>query len=172
MRCAAALGVAAAAAAALPAVMVLPGFELTSESICASARTIPRGPSAALVPGALATLVSPNHYSALGPNPYTGPEDITQFYLYMGLLLLPLAAMGLAAARERCYALALVIPGAWYAFGPPAGLYSAIAVLPGFRNVRAPIQMWFVVALGLALLACAGVGWLRARFQRRGFRWR
>jgi hypothetical protein len=161
VRSLAALGVAAVAAAALPAVMTLPGIELTGESIRAGADF--SGPSAALVPGALATLVSPNHYSALGPDPYTGPEDITQFYLYMGLLLLPLAAAGLAA-RERWYALALVIPGAWYAFGPPAGLYSVIAILPGFRSVRAPIQMWFVAALGLALLAGAGVGWLRARF--------
>jgi hypothetical protein len=158
-----ALGCAAVAAAALPAIMVLPGLELTAESMRAGA-DYSRDAGAALVPGALATLVSPNHYSALGPDPYRGPQDITQFYLYMGLLLLPLAAAGLLAARERWYALALVIPGAWYAFGPPAGLYPAIAMLPGFHSVRAPIQMWFVAALGLALLAGAGIGWLRARY--------
>jgi hypothetical protein len=82
----------------------------------------------------------------------------------MGILLLPLAAVGLAAARERWYALALVIPGAWYAFGPAGGLYSLIALVPGFRSVRAPIQMWFVAALGLALLAGAGAARLRARW--------
>jgi hypothetical protein len=53
----------------------------------------------------------------------------------------------------------------WYAFGPPGGFYSIVAMLPGFRSVRAPIQMWFVAALGLALMAGAGVGWLRARFR-------
>jgi Bacterial membrane protein YfhO len=164
IRSVAALVCAAAAAATLPAVMVLPGLELTAESVRAGA-DFSSVAGAALVPGALVTLVSPNYYNALGPNPYTGPQDITQFYLYMGLLLLPLAAAGLAAAKERWYGLALVIPGAWYAFGPPGGLYSVIAMLPGFRSVRAPIQMWFVAALGLALLAGAGVGWLRARFR-------
>ncbi|MCU1238451.1 MAG: hypothetical protein JWP63_6418 [Candidatus Solibacter sp.] len=160
----AALGVATLAAATLPAVMVLPGLELTAESIRAGA-DYSRDAGAALVPGALATLVSPNHYDALGPNAYSGPQDITQFYLYMGLLLLPLAVVGLMTGRSRWYGLALVIPAAWYAFGPAAGLYSAIAILPGFHSVRAPIQMWFVAALGLALLAGAGVGWVRARWR-------
>src|SRR5207253_646629 len=40
-----------------------------------------------------------------------------------------------------------------------------IAALPGFRSVRAPIQMWFVAALGLALLAGMGVGHLRSRWK-------
>jgi hypothetical protein len=160
----AAIGCAAVAAATLPAVMVLPGLELTGESLRAGA-DYSRDAGAVLTPGALATLVSPNHFSALGPEPYTGPQDITQFYLYMGLLLLPLAAAGLMAGRERWYGVVPAVVGAWYAFGPPAGLYSAIAVLPGFRSVRAPIQMWFVAALGLALLAGAGVGWVRARIR-------
>jgi hypothetical protein len=160
----AAVGCAALAAIALPAVMVLPGLELTGESLRAGA-DFSRDAGAMLTPGALATLVNPNHYGALGPEPYTGPQDITQFYLYMGLLLLPLAAAGLMAGRERWYGVVLAVAGAWYAFGPPAGLYSAIALLPGFRSVRAPIQMWFVAALGLALLAGAGVGWVRARIR-------
>ncbi len=160
----AAIGCAAVAAATLPAVMVLPGLELTGESLRAGA-DYSRDAGAALTPGALATLVGPNHFSALGPEPYTGPQDITQFYLYMGLLLVPLAAAGLMAGRESWYGAVLAVVGAWYAFGPPAGLYSAIALLPGFRSVRAPIQMWFVAALGLALLAGAGVGWVRSRIR-------
>jgi hypothetical protein len=158
-----ALACAGVAAAVLPAVMVLPGMELSAQSIRAGA-DFSRDAGAALVPGALITLVNPNHYGALDVEHYTGPQDITQFYLYMGILLLPLAAVGLTAARERWYALALVIPGAWYAFGPAGGLYSLIALVPGFRSVRAPIQMWFVAALGLALLAGAGAARLRARW--------
>jgi hypothetical protein len=71
----------------------------------------------------------------------------------------------LTAPRERWYALGLIVPGVWYAFGPPGGFYSVLTVLPGFRNVRAPIQMWFVAALGLALLAGAGMGVLRRRVR-------
>jgi hypothetical protein len=167
-RWAGALIIAALAAAALPAVMTIPGLELSSESIRAGA-DYSRDPGAALVPGALATLLSPDHLGALDPpGGYTGPPalDITQSYLYMGLLLVPMAIAGAAAAtRARWLALALVIPGAWFAFGPPAGLYSVIALLPGFRSLRAPIQMWFVAALGIALLAGAGIDWLGGRFR-------
>jgi hypothetical protein len=84
----------------------------------------------------------------------------------MGILLVPLALLGLAAARgERWYGLALATMGAWYATGPAGGLYRLVALLPGFHSVRAPVHMWFVAALGLALLAAAGVGVLRARFR-------
>jgi Bacterial membrane protein YfhO len=159
-----ALLVAVVAGALLSAVMVLPGLELTGESIRAGA-DYSKDAGASLTPGALATLVSPDHYGALDPEHYTGPQDITQFYLYMGILLVPLALLGLTAARERWYGLALLVPGAWYALGPAGGLYSLVSMLPAFRSVRAPVHMWFVAALGLALLAAAGVGVLRARYR-------
>ena len=108
-----ALLVAVVAGAALAAVMVLPGLELTAESVRAGA-DYSRDAGAALVPGALATLLSPDHYGALDPERYTGPPDITQHYLYMGILLLPLALVGLTA-RERWYGLSLTVPAAWYA---------------------------------------------------------
>ena len=159
-----ALVVSVAAGAALSAVMVLPGLELTGQSVRAGA-DYSKDAGSSLVPGALATLVSPNHYGALDPDHYTGPQDITQYYLYMGILMIPLALLGLAAPRERWYGLALFVAGAWYAAGPAGGLYSVVAMLPGFRSVRAPIHMWFVASLGLALLAAAGVGVLRARYR-------
>ena len=65
--------------------------------------------------------------------------------------------MGLAFERVRWFALALIVPFGWYAFGPSAGLYSIVARLPGFGAVRAPVHVWFVVALGLALLSGAGL---------------
>ncbi len=160
----AALAVAAAGAATLPAVMILPGLELTANSIRAGA-DYAHDAGAALAPGALATLVSPDHYGALEVEGYTGPQDITQFYFYMGILCVPLALAGIRAARERWYALALVVPGIWYALGPPGGLYSLVALLPGFASVRAPVHMWFVAAMGLALLAGAGIGELRRRVR-------
>jgi hypothetical protein len=59
----------------------------------------------------------------------------------------------------------LTVAGVWYAMGPAGGLYSLVSMMPGFHNVRAPVNIWFVAALGLALLAAAGVGVLRARFR-------
>ena len=159
-----ALVCAAAGAVSLSAVMTLPGLQLTSQSIRAGA-DYRRDAGARLVPGALLTLVSPDHYGAVENQDYTGPPDVTQFFLYEGILLVPLALLGLAASTKRWYALALVVPAAWYAFGPPGGLYSLIAQLPGFRSVRAPIHIWFVPALGLALLAGAGLEVLRDRVR-------
>ncbi|HJZ97710.1 MAG TPA: YfhO family protein [Candidatus Solibacter sp.] len=166
-RSAAALVCSAMASAALPAVMVLPGLELSGQSIRAGA-DYSHDPGATLVPGALATLVAPDHYGALDVEHYTGPQDVTQFYLYMGILLLPFAAWGIASRDRRPRAIvgiALAMAGAWYAFGPSGGLYSAIALLSGFRSVRAPVHIWFVAALGLALLAGVGVDRIRARWK-------
>jgi Bacterial membrane protein YfhO len=164
LRTLAVLVCAAAGAILLSAVINLPGLELTAESDRAHADYL-RDPGAVLVPGALVTLVSPDHYGAPEVQNYTGPPDITQFYLYQGILLLPLALAGLAAPKIRWYGLALLLPALWYAFGPAGGFYSAIARLPGFRSVRAPIHIWFVAALGLALLAAGGAMVLRLRLR-------
>jgi hypothetical protein len=155
---------AGAGAVLLSAVMTLPGLELTAQSIRAGA-DYRRDSGARLVPGALLTLVSPDHYGAVEDENYTGPADDTQFYFYESLLLVPLALLGLAASPRRWHALALLVPAAWYASGPPGGFYSLIAQLPGFRSVRAPIHIWFVAALGLALLAGAGLDVLRDRIR-------
>ena len=155
----------AAAAFALSAVMVLPGLELTGQSERAAA-DFSHSPEGTLAAGALATLVSPDRYGAPeGPENYTGPADITQFFLYQGLLLVPLAVWGLVASPRRWLGLALIVPAAWYAFGRPLGFYSLLSLLPGFRSVRSPIHIWFVAALGLAMLAACGVSALRARFR-------
>ena len=154
----------AVCAALLPAIMTLPGLELTGQSERAHA-DYARDSGAALVPGALVTLVSPDHYGIGEGETYSGPQDITQFFLYQGILLLPLSGTGLLACRRRWIPLALVVPALWYSLGPAGGFYSVAARLPGLRSVRAPIHIWFVAALGLALLAAAGVQVLRTRFR-------
>src|SRR6202034_906894 len=88
---------------------------------------------------------------------YQGPSDITQFYFYAGILLVPLAIVGLRDPRLRIAALLLIVPTIWYAMGQSAGLYLFIARLPGFSSIRAPVNIWFVPSLGLALLAAAGL---------------
>src|SRR5205085_1386257 len=82
-----ALVCAAAGALTLAAVMILPGLEFTAQSTRASANYA-RETGARLIPEALLTLVSPNHYGAPEGRNYTGPQDITQFFLYQGILLL------------------------------------------------------------------------------------
>jgi hypothetical protein len=71
----------------------------------------------------------------------------------------------MVASSRRWRVLALVVPALWYAFGRRMGFYSLVSLLPGFKSVRAPVHVWFVVALGLALLAAAGVDAMRVRFR-------
>ena len=151
------------AAILLGAIQILPGLELTAQSDRAAAN-FHGATNAALKPAALATLVMPNYYGAASGN-YSGPPDITQFYFYAGILLVPLAIVGIWK-RRSWVALALMVPALWYAFGPPAGLYSVLTLLPGFKSVRAPVHIWFVVALGLALAAASGAAWLAERFKK------
>jgi hypothetical protein len=48
--------------------------------------------------------------------------------------------------------------------GSSAGLYLLMAQLPGFGNVRAPVNVWFLPQLGLAMLAAAGLAWVGKRW--------
>jgi Bacterial membrane protein YfhO len=148
----------------LSCILWLPSLELYGQSTRAAVRFLTQT-NAALEPRALWTLVSPDHYGSVSGN-YTGPQDQTQFYFYAGLAVVPLAILGLAFKAVRWFALALIVPFGWYAFGPAGGLYGFVAGLPGFGAVRAPVHAWFVVALGFALLSGAGLALIsRARLH-------
>jgi len=146
----------------LSAIATGPGLELVVHSVRASLLAVTR--SEGLIPfPALATLVYPNFYGVLSES-YHGPQDITQFYFYAGVLLLPLAVFGLWNRSLRWVGLLLAIPTIWYAMGHSAGLYLLLARVPGFSSVRAPVNIWFVPALGLALLAGAGLAAVAGRW--------
>lgn len=160
-----ALGSIAIGVLTIGAISWLPGLVLVRESGRAGLN-YSRHTNAPLVPSALATLLWPNALGAVS-GPYHGPDDITQFYFYAGIALLPLAIAGLLAPHIRRVAAILLIPALWYAFGPAAGLYSVFSKLPGLASVRAPVHAWFVVALALALLAGAGATVLEKRWPRK-----
>jgi hypothetical protein len=63
--------------------------------------------------------------------------------------------------------LALIVPGLWYAFGPNAGLARLLKMLPGFRDAHAPIEIWFVPALGFALAAGSGAAWVAEKMAQK-----
>ena len=150
----------------LSAVGTGPGLELTLNSIRTglTATTHHEG----VIPfAALSTLVLPDFYGVFSGN-YHGPEDITQYYFYAGILLVPLAIFGLSDRRLRIAGLLLVVPTIWYAMGQSAGFYRLVALLPGFSSIRAPVNIWFVPSLGFALLAAAG---LAAVAQRWPIQW-
>ena len=146
----------------LAAVQLLPSAELVRHSIRADFDTSASS-EGALTWEALSTLLLPDALGALSGD-YRGPADITQYYFYGGFLLLPLAALGLRNRAVRPLGIALVAVPLWYALGPSFGLARLVGMLPGFGQIRAPIHCWFVIALGLALLAGAGVQVLGRKF--------
>ena len=147
----------------ISAVGTLPGLELAGQSIRAGA-DYGASREGVLEARALTTLVYPN---ALGvfSDPYNGPSDITQYYFYAGILLLPLALLGLWNRSFRVSGLLLVLLPLWYMAGPAAGLYRIGAILPGLHRVRGPVNGWFVVTLGLALLAACGIAQAASKWK-------
>jgi hypothetical protein len=162
------IAVVAAAAAAiaflLSAVVILPWLEIFKYATHTSADGAP-SIQAALRPSALATVMSADYYGVISGD-YKGPEEIRQFYFYGGLLIVPLALAGFVRRVKILLLLALTLPALWYAFGPVAGLARALALLPGFRDARATVDIWFVIALGLAMAAASGTAWIAERTSR------
>ena len=137
----------------LSAVLILPWLEI-SKYVAHPLTT----PAAFLNPKALAAVMSADYFGLITGD-YHGPDDFRQFYLYGGLLLLPLAIAGLFRGLQVMKILALIVPALWYAFGPSAGLARLLQMLPVFRDAHAPIEVWFVPALGLAIAGGSGAAW-------------
>ena len=145
----------------LGAVVILPWLEIVRYA----AHPV-TSPAASLRAIALAGVMSADYFGLISGN-YSGPEEIRQFYLYGGLLLLPLAVAGLFRKFRITAMLALIVPGLWYAFGPAAGLARLLKLLPGFRDAHAPVEIWFVPALGLALAAGSGAAWVAEKMGQK-----
>jgi len=134
----------------MSAIQTLPGFELTRLSMRNNA-DYSQLREQLLKPVSLLNVILPH-----GAELFSKVDPQANFYLYGGSLLLPLAALGLRKTSTRLLALLFIVLPIWYMFGPSAGLYRLGALLPGFHKVRAPVNSWFVVALGLSILAASG----------------
>lgn len=132
------------------AIVILPGFGDLNELAASSV------PATGLGPRDLATLFSADYYGVIS-GLYKGPGELRQFYLYSGLLLAPMSLAGLVRREKLLSVGSLIVPALWFAFGPLAGLYRVLALIPGLEGRTAPIDIWFVAALGLSLLAASGV---------------
>jgi len=153
-----------AGALACAAIQLLPARELAGySSRAANSSPIAEG---VLHPASLMTLVAPDWLGAIsgGGQALSG---VAQFYFYAGLLVLPLALIGVVMSRARLPGLFLILPPLWYMLGPAGGLYYLVSLAPGLHGSRAPVEGWFLVAMGLALLAAAGSEWISARWRFR-----
>ena len=146
----------------LSAVMSLPGWELTAHSE-RFAMNFGNTRDRILHLRALANLFWPNATGIFSES----LSPATAYYLYSGILLVPLAALGLGTRRARITGLIIAIPTIWYMLGPKFGLYRLGAFLPGLHRVRAPIHAWFVAIFALSILATAGAAWLFEQQRKR-----
>jgi hypothetical protein len=128
-------------AALLGGIVLLPAIELHSQ-----AHSAPSG--ATFHFGPLATLVAADYYGLISAV-YSGPDDPRQNYLYGGLLLLPLALAGFARREKVLLLSAMVLPTVVFDLAR-----------------RPPGDAWFPAALGLAMAAASGAGWMAERTER------
>ncbi|MBK9167514.1 MAG: hypothetical protein IPM24_08615 [Bryobacterales bacterium] len=161
-RAAGLLAATAVLAFCLSGVMTLPGLELSRESVRAQLDISQGEGSLDLL--ALATLARPNALGAFDDE-YRGPGDVTQYYFYAGVLLLPLAALGAYNRRLRWTGFALAVPALLYMLGPAWGFYKLVSLIPPFDRIRGPVHAWFVVALALAWFAAAGAREVQLRLK-------
>jgi hypothetical protein len=135
-------------AIAAACIQLLPAMELIQRSLLP-----PNSSPETLTLRTLLTLILPDASRTISMKD-TGM--VTDHYLYAGLLLLPLALAGARNWRILAAALALIVPAAWYAFGPTALLYRLGAAVPNLQALASPDIAWFLCALGLAFLAASG----------------
>lgn len=128
-------------------------------------------PAAALTSGdnvlharPLLTLLLPDATGIISrkPQPMGAPG-----YFYAGVLLVPLAALGLIVSRRRTSIILVAVPAAWLMLGPGAGLYRLLAWVPWLGS-GPPIFGWFLVSFALATAAAAGCDWMIGRGGRVG----
>jgi hypothetical protein len=128
-------------AALLGSILLLPAMELHSQS-----HPAPSGATFHFAP--LATLIAADYYGLVS-GVYSGPEDPRQYYLYGGLLLLPLAIAGFARREKVVLLLAMIAPTVVFDLAR-----------------RPPGDAWFAAALGLAMTAASGAVWIGERTER------
>ena len=112
----------------------------------------------------LLTLLLPDSTGILSKKPQ---EPGAPAYFYGGILLVPLAALGLIVWPQRARFAVLAIPAAWFMLGPGAGLYRLGAWVPWLES-GPPIFGWFLVSFALAAAAAAGCNWIIGRGGRIG----
>jgi Bacterial membrane protein YfhO len=151
--------VSVACAGLIGAIVVVPDLQLAAASMA------PPASQNGLTIKALAGIISADYWGVIS-GLYKGPDEMRQFYLYGGLLLAPMAIAGLARKQKLWVIAGLILPALWFAWGPAAGLYRVLLRVPGLNGRTSPMDSWFVVALGLSLLAASGSMFIAEQMKR------
>jgi hypothetical protein len=151
------LGVLAGWSLLLCLVQIVPGYQLTAQSVRADI-SYADATAFAFLPQKLILLLVP-HFYGLSPDRYWGPPSLTENYLYIGILPLALAGLALLMVRDwrtRTFGVIAGL-GLLLSFADWTPLHGWLyALVPGFDKVRAPGRFLFFVDLGIAMLAALG----------------
>jgi len=92
-----------------------------------------------------------------------------EYMTYVGLVPLLLAFLG--TARRQWFWLGVVLVSALFALGDNFVLFPAVFnLLPGLSFLRVPSRVWFLVALGVSVLAAHGLHFSLSQRERAGVR--
>ncbi len=159
----------------LAMIQLLPSWELSSETSRAGLSWAEASGSS-FRPLWLLTAVIPGYFAPDDPALYWATGDPAETNMYLGLLPLVLAVLGVARAgrRDRRLVGGILAAGAIclvLSFGSHALAYRLVyAVVPGFDHVRRPGNFIALVTLAIGLLAAFGVRSLEERQGAEGVR--
>ncbi len=142
------------------AVQLLPTYELTQQSNRAKI-TLEMSQTESLNPLSLQSLIEPNYQNAAFGAHYLGPWDRTQNYLFIGIAIIILAALGTIMGifyrhtrKITFFWLTLMIISLLYSFGEFGFLQKYFyRFLPFFDKIRAPANMMLLFNFSIIGLA-------------------
>lgn len=144
---------------ALAAIQLIPTFELTRNSV-AKYRAEWLKSGGGIHPGALLSLILPNHWNVFDPAHFTGPTDLTFCYLYSSLIGLALAVGAVVWKPSRLTrALSVVALAVTFCMLGDSTVpgRAVLAALPVSLRIGIHPEYWmFVFSLCVAVLAGLG----------------
>ena len=156
------IGIACGTAAALGAVVLVPGWEYFGHSVRSSAGSWASDSEWALSPWDLVAIILPEIWGTVGP--YFGPHPFRASTDYAGLVPMALALAGaLAVWRREPRWLVLAFVGLLLAFGPATPAGRMLAGIPVFSGLRVPLRWLSFVHLAACVLAAHGLESLLGR---------
>lgn len=144
----------------IAAIQLLPTYELVKQSQRAKI-TLEMSQTESLQPQSLRALVESNYNNAATGDPYVGPWDRTQNYLFLGAGIIILAGLGLILgllSQERrkmtIFWSLLLIGSLLYSFGQFGFLQKYFYFfVPFFDKIRAPSNMMLLFNISIIALA-------------------
>ncbi|MCO5177492.1 MAG: YfhO family protein, partial [Thermomicrobiales bacterium] len=157
----------------LAAIQLLPSWELSGETSRAGLSWAEASGSS-FRPLWLLTTIAPDYFSPNDPALYWATGDPAETNMYLGIIPLFLAVLGVACAdrQHRRMVGGILATGAVclvLAFGSHGLLYRLVyEIVPGFDHVRRPGNFIALVTLSIGLLAAFGVRALEERHRADG----